>query len=115
RPLLRQRLPALPLHLSRATPRAAVPRTVSPIAAVPCHPGDPGELFALSVAYAAAADRRDVAAFVAVFTADATLRVSAPGAPEDVQRTYRGTDQLAGVPERLGRYHRTFHVLGQAD
>jgi hypothetical protein len=32
-----------------------------------------------------------------------------------VQRTYRGTDQLAAVPERLGRYHRTFHLLGQAD
>jgi hypothetical protein len=73
------------------------------------------ELFALSVGYAAAVDRRDAAAFVAQFTEGASLRVCAPGEPERVVGTYTGADELALVPVRLGRYHRTFHLLGQAD
>ena len=29
--------------------------------------------------------------------------------------TYRGAEQLASVPRGLARYHRTFHLLGQAE
>jgi ketosteroid isomerase-like protein len=76
---------------------------------------DEGEILALSAGYAAAADRRDVAAFLAVFTDDARLRVSAPGAPDEIVRTYAGADELAQVPVRLGRYESTSHLVGPAD
>ncbi|HEX7133331.1 MAG TPA: nuclear transport factor 2 family protein [Iamia sp.] len=73
------------------------------------------ELFALSVIYATAADGRDPAAFLGAFTDDARLRVSAPGAPGRIVRTYSGAGELAQVPVRLGRYQRTSHVVGPAD
>ena len=73
------------------------------------------EILALSTAYASAADGRDVGAFLAVFTGDARLRVSAPGAPDEIVRTYAGADELAQVPLRLGRYESTSHVVGATD
>jgi hypothetical protein len=76
---------------------------------------DEDELLALSVGYAAAADGRDPAAFVALFADGASLRVSAPGAPDQTVRTYTGADELAQVPVRLGRYFRTSHLVGPAD
>ena len=62
----------------------------------------------LVLGYAAAADDRDVTAFVALFLPDATLtarRGSGPGA------TYVGADRLAEIPARLSRYVETFHVV----
>jgi ketosteroid isomerase-like protein len=75
---------------------------------------DEDEILALSVGYATAADRRDVAAFLAVFTPDARLRVSAPGAPDDIVRAYDGADELAQIPVRLGVYDSTAHEVGAA-
>lgn len=95
-----------------ATPR--VPRITS----TDCHlrqpSGDHELLYALSCAYARAVDRRDSAGFVDVFTPDATLRITVAADPARVVRTIDGHDQLAAVPQRLARYDRTFHLLGQA-
>lgn len=68
----------------------------------------------LSCRYARAADRRDATAFVGVFAPDGRLAVSAPGEPERIVGTRQGHDELAGITRALGRYHRTFHLLGQA-
>lgn len=89
----------------------------------PDRPGEPGAppaadlhraLHDLSCRYARAADRRDAAAFVGVFSPDARLVVSAPGEPERIVATRHGHDELAGITRALGRYHRTFHLLGQS-
>jgi hypothetical protein len=69
----------------------------------------------LSCRYARAADRRDTDAFVGVFSPDARLAVSAPGDPARIVGTRQGHDQLADITRALGRYHRTFHLLGQAN
>lgn len=58
---------------------------------------------ALVDGYAAAADRRDAAAFGALFTPDATLVGS--------QLRYEGADQIATIPAKLDRYERTFHLV----
>jgi len=68
----------------------------------------------LSRAYARAVDRGDVDGFVGLFTEDATLRLTAPGDPATVTHTIRGHQELAAVPRRMERYHRSFHLLGQA-
>lgn len=64
--------------------------------------------------YAAGVDRRDRALFLSAFHPDATLTIPArdggPGSPS----TLRGHDELAGVVERIARYDRTFHFVGQA-
>jgi ketosteroid isomerase-like protein len=67
----------------------------------------------LSIRYARAADRRDTAAFLAVFTPDALLTVLPPDGQPARQR--RGHDELGGVTTALSRYRHTFHLLGQAD
>lgn len=72
--------------------------------------GDRDALVALSAAYAAAADRRDAAAFVAVFTDDARLTVHMDG--RGPGRVHRGHAELAEIPGRLERYHRTLHLVG---
>jgi ketosteroid isomerase-like protein len=59
-------------------------------------------------AYAAAADARDADAFTALFLPDATL--SAHRGDED-PGVYAGTARLAEIPQRLGRYRLTFHVV----
>lgn len=69
------------------------------------------ELFELSRVYASAADRRDRDAFLSVFAPDARLTVSRDGAGD---RTMAGHDALASIPVSLGRFERTFHLLGQA-
>jgi len=62
----------------------------------------------LAAAYAATADRRDVDGFTALFLPDATLTARrGDGEPA----TYQGTDRLAEIPARLGRYRQTFHVV----
>lgn len=68
----------------------------------------------LSRAYARAVDRGDVDGFVSLFTEDATLRLTAPGDPASVTHTIRGHEELAAVPRRMKRYHRSFHLVGQA-
>jgi hypothetical protein len=64
----------------------------------------------LAVRYAAAADGRDADRFTEVFFPDATLTVQR-GA--DTQRI-SGREELRVIPERLRRYDRTFHLLGQS-
>ena len=72
----------------------------------------PEDLFALSANYAAAADQRDAARFVRTFAPDAVLVVHVDG--RDPGKPNTGHAELAEIPGRLGRYHRTFHMLGQA-
>ena len=62
----------------------------------------------LVVAYASTADRRDVAAFAALFLPDATLTARRGNGEPGI---YTGTERLAEIPERLGRYTETFHVV----
>src|SRR5690606_2577686 len=72
------------------------------------------DLYALAVQYAAAADRRDGAAFAAAFLPGGRLRVfDPPEAAEPVSERV-GPEALAAVPGLLRRYDRTFHFLGQA-
>lgn len=71
--------------------------------------GDRQALRALVDAYAAAADGRDVAAFLALFTSDAELSVQrGDGEPA----VYAGAARLAHIPARLRRYRHTFHDVG---
>ena len=70
-------------------------------------------LLALSRRYAAAADRRDADAFLAVFTPDARLTVC-DGDGRETRGTIAGHDELRAIPDRLGRWERTFHLLGQS-
>jgi SnoaL-like domain len=62
----------------------------------------------LVIAYASAADRRDVAGFTALFLPDATLTARRG---DGEASAYAGTERLAEVPQRLSRYHQTFHVV----
>jgi ketosteroid isomerase-like protein len=62
----------------------------------------------LAEGYASAADRRDRAAFEALFTADATLTVLRPGAEP---HTYRGASAIGEIVPQLERYARTFHLV----
>ncbi len=66
-------------------------------------------LRALVDAYAAAADTRDVERFVSLFLPDATLSAHRG---EDEPAVYTGAARLAEIPERLGRYRHTLHVVG---
>lgn len=72
-------------------------------------PGVAAQLWALAAGYAIAADERDQARFVAVFTPDAVLEVE--NGPQRAR--YEGADELAQIPTRLERFARTFHMLGQ--
>ncbi len=62
----------------------------------------------LVVAYASMADRRDASGFTDLFLPNATLTARRGDGERAV---YRGTAQLAEIPERLGRYDQTFHVV----
>jgi len=68
------------------------------------------ELEALSRRYAAAVDRRDPAALLAVFTPDATLRVERPGREPSVMT---GHDEIEGVIALVSRWQRTAHLIAQ--
>jgi ketosteroid isomerase-like protein len=72
--------------------------------------GTRAQLQDLAVRYAAAADHGDVENFADVFTENATLTVHNGGSRDEI----RGRDRLRRIPERLARYDRTFHSLGQA-
>jgi hypothetical protein len=73
------------------------------------------ELRRLSTAYAFAADAGDGARFAALFVEDGELVV--PNFPTDLRPvvTRAGHEALARIPEALGRYDRTFHVVGGAE
>jgi hypothetical protein len=77
--------------------------------------GTESNLRDLAVRYAIAVDDRDSAAFVSVFAEDAELIVRAPPGSGRSDRTHRGTDEIGRIPQRMLRYERTFHMLGQSD
>jgi hypothetical protein len=64
----------------------------------------------LSVRYASAADRRNPDQFTELFAPDATLIVMSGGDAHEMS----GSTELRTIAERLGRYDRTFHLLGQS-
>jgi len=64
---------------------------------------------ALVDSYAAFADERDVDRFVGLFLPDATLSASRGDGQPTV---YAGAARLAEIPERLQRFHHTFHDVG---
>lgn len=83
--------------------------------------GEPGvsedlgrELRALSVAYAEAADRRDVAAFLEAFAPDGVVEVYRPDGGDQPVGVFRGHDELARVPLSLTRWTSTAHLVGDA-
>jgi SnoaL-like domain len=68
------------------------------------------QLRALAVRYALAADDCNPDAFADVFCPDGMLTVLRG----EQQQTLSGRKALRAVPERLGRFERTFHLLGQS-
>jgi hypothetical protein len=66
-------------------------------------------LRALVDGYAVAVDRRDRAAFVALFAPDAVLRVRRPDG--SVRGERRGADELGAVTEAIARYDETLHLV----
>jgi len=58
--------------------------------------------------YARAADRRDRAAFEALFAPDATVTVTRPGTEP---HTYRGVSEIGEIVPRLGHYLVTYHLV----
>ena len=63
--------------------------------------------------YAAGVDRRDTALFLSAFEPDGVLWIAPRGGPGSEPRVLRGHGELSQVIERIGRYDRTFHVVGQ--
>ena len=66
------------------------------------------ELRDLIDGYARAADRRDRAAFEALFAPDATVTVHRPGGEP---HTYRGPADIGEIVPHLDRYVSTFHLV----
>ena len=67
------------------------------------------ELRDLVDGYARAADRGDRVAFEALFEPDATVTILRAGAEPF---TYHGAHELGEIVPKLGRYLRTFHLVG---
>ncbi len=72
---------------------------------------DQHALWALSVAYAAAADARNGEEFAALFTEDGALVVPRPPAELRPVIIRSGHAALVEATEFLGRYYRTFHLV----
>lgn len=68
----------------------------------------------LSVRYAAAVDRRDRGGLLGVFTTDASLIVHGDGEDAPPTGRLRGHAEIGQVVERIGRFARTSHLLGQS-
>jgi ketosteroid isomerase-like protein len=68
------------------------------------------QLRELAAGYALAADDRDPDAFVALFCPNGVLTV----VRGEREVTLSGRDELRRVPGQLGRYERTFHLVGQS-
>ena len=62
--------------------------------------------------YAAGVDRRDSGLFLSAFHPEGSLWIPSRG-PGAEARVLRGHSELAQVISRIGRYDRTFHLLGQ--
>jgi hypothetical protein len=85
------------------------------VTGVPPPPGtreDREALAGLSLAYASAVDHRDGDRLAALFVPEGELVV--PSYPEDLAPvvTRAGTEALRRVPGGLGRFERTFHLVG---
>lgn len=72
------------------------------------------ELRLLSLAYAEAADRRDVAGFVAAFAPDGVVEVFRAERPGEPAGRFRGGEELARIPRSLVRWTSTAHLVGVA-
>ena len=72
------------------------------------------ELRQLAETYARGADRGDGELYASAFHPDATLHVFRAADQVNPDRIRRGHDELRGIPGMLGRYIRTFHMLGQS-
>jgi hypothetical protein len=66
-----------------------------------------------SARYAAGVDRRDGEIFRSAFWDDAVLTVPSLVDPSASPTVLRGHDEIGVVVERIARFGRTFHVLGQ--
>jgi len=72
------------------------------------------QLRALAEQYALGVDQHDdVEGFVSLFLPDAVISIHDPADTTD-PREVRGHDRLAQIPERIQRYAKTFHFLGQS-
>jgi len=63
--------------------------------------------------YAAGVDRRDLELFLSAFDPEGSLWIPARGGGQAGPRVLRGHGELVQVIERIARYDRTFHLLGQ--
>lgn len=72
------------------------------------------DLRSLALAYAQGADRRDADRYVSAFHPDAVLNVHTPADHVNPDRVRRGHEELRRIPEMLGRYVATFHMIGQS-
>ena len=71
-------------------------------------------LRALADQYAWAVDRRDRDGFLGVFHPDGVLVLLDHADPTVVTATRRGHAELADITERIARYDKTFHFVGNA-
>ena len=69
-------------------------------------------LHQVAARYAAGVDRRDLGVFLSAFEPEGSLWIPSRG-PGVEPVVLRGHGELAQVIERIGRYDRTFHLLGQ--
>jgi SnoaL-like domain len=72
------------------------------------------ELRAVAERYASGVDRRDAALIVSAFHADGRLSIHDPAESEQPTAVIVGHDQLGQMAERIARFDRTFHLLGNS-
>lgn len=70
------------------------------------------ELRAVAERYASGIDRRDAALVVSAFHADGRLSIHDPDESDDPTAVIVGHDRLAQMTERIARYDKTFHLIG---
>jgi len=78
------------------------------------HHGDEISLWRLSTGYAFGLDTRDGERFSGVFTPDGSLTITFLESSVSPSRS-KGHYELRRVPEKLGIYAKTLHVLGQSE
>jgi SnoaL-like domain len=77
-------------------------------------PHDHLELRAVAERYASGIDRRDAELFVSAFHPDGRLAIHDPGDSAEPVSVVVGHEALRTLTERIARYERTFHHLGNA-